>query len=54
MDYYICGNNAEVNEKALDLIREDRHDLLVVYNGNYDSASHKTYPESSCAKRAEG
>ncbi len=52
MDYYICGNNAEVNEKALDLIREDRHDLLVVYNGNYDSASHKTYPESELALNA--
>jgi len=46
MDYYRCETIAEINQKAVELIEKDEHDLIVVYNGNYDSTMHKTGPES--------
>ena len=45
MEYYIFENIAQVNAKTLQLIREDRHDFYVIYNGNYDSLMHKHGPE---------
>ena len=49
MDYYHFpeGDIASVNAKAMELIIEDKHDLIVIYNGNYDSVMHKTGPESA-------
>lgn len=46
MDYFIFPTVEEVNEKALALIDEDIYDLIVIYNGNYDSRMHKFGPES--------
>ncbi len=46
MDYFIFDSIEEVNEKALSLIDEDKYDLIVIYNGNYDSKMHKFAPES--------
>ena len=46
MDYYIYDSPEEVNEKALNLIEEDNHELIVIYNGNYDGRMHKFGPES--------
>ena len=46
MDYFIYPTLAEINAKAAQLILEDRHDLIVVYHGNYDSVMHKHGPES--------
>lgn len=46
MDYFRLETIEEINEKALQLIEEDKYDLLVVYNGNYDSIMHKNGPES--------
>ena len=48
MDYYHfeSGNIEEVNAKAIELILRDEHDLIVIYNGNYDSVMHKKGPES--------
>lgn len=46
MDYYFYPTIGEVNAKAAELILEDTHDLIVVYNGNYDSVMHKHGPES--------
>ena len=46
MDYYILDTIAEVNAKALQLIAEDKYDVICVYNGNYDSLMHKFGPES--------
>ena len=48
MDYYHYeeGGIAEVNAKAMELILRDEHDLIVIYNGNYDSVMHKNGPES--------
>ena len=46
MDYFIYESIEEVNEKALQLIDEDAYELIVIYNGNYDSTMHKFGPES--------
>lgn len=46
MEYFIYDTPEEVNEKALELIDEDRFDLIVIYNGNYDGTMHKFGPES--------
>lgn len=51
MDYYHFddGDIANVNAKATELIIKDSHDLIVIYNGNYDSVMHKNGPESAKA-----
>ncbi len=46
MDYFIYESVEEVNKKALELIDEDKYDLIVIYNGNYDGTMHKFGPES--------
>lgn len=46
MDYFIYDTVEEINLKALELIREDKYDLLVVYNVDYDSTMHKCGPEA--------
>ena len=45
MDYFFFPNIEQVNAKAAELILEDRYDVIVVYNGNYDSALHDFGPE---------
>lgn len=47
MDYFIYGDHHTVNEKAFELIKEDKHDIIVVYNGNYDSTMHGKAPEGA-------
>ena len=46
MDYFIYDTYEEINAKACEIILEDKYDLVVVYNGNYDSLMHKHGPES--------
>lgn len=46
MEYFIYDTPEEVNAKALELIDEDRFDLIVIYNGNYDGRMHRYGPES--------
>ena len=48
MDYYHYedGDITNVNTKAVELILADRHDFILIYNGNYDSVMHKHGPES--------
>lgn len=46
MDYFIFDTPDEVNAKAEELIRLNRHDLIVVYNGNYDGTMHRYGPEA--------
>ena len=47
MDYFLFPNGGidAVNAKAAELIMKDEHDLIVIYNGNYDSVMHKKAPE---------
>ena len=47
MDYFIYDSVEKVNAKACQLILEDKHDFIAVYNGNYDSFMHKYAPESA-------
>ena len=49
MDYYIYRTIRQVNKKALELVRQDQYDLIVIYNGNYDSRMHAKGPESRSA-----
>ena len=52
IDYYIYDKMEHCNMKALELIEEDRHDMIVLYNGNYDEAMHQKGPESRQALQA--
>ena len=52
MDYFIFDTVDEVNAKAEALIAEDAYDILVIYNGNYDSTMHRYAPESKEALAA--
>lgn len=45
MDYFLYPTMTEVNAKAAELIKEDKYDFIVVYNGNYDSVMHRCGPE---------
>lgn len=47
MEYFIYDTPEEVNKKALELVDEDRFDLIVIYNGNYDGTMHKFGPEAA-------
>lgn len=47
IDYFIYDEIEDVNKKALELIDEDKYDLIVIYNGNYDGIMHKYGPESA-------
>ena len=46
IDYFFYPTVEEVNAKAAELILRDEHDVIVVYNGNYDTVMHKFGPES--------
>lgn len=48
MDYYHfdVGGIAAVNAKTMQVLLEDKHDFILIYNGNYDSVMHKMGPES--------
>lgn len=52
MDYYLFDTVEEINRCAAELIREDKYDLLVIYNGNFDATMHKTGPESAASLAA--
>ena len=47
MDYIVCQTAAQCNEEAMRVIAEDCHDLIVIYNGNYDATMHRWGPESA-------
>lgn len=40
IDYFITESDLEAAEKALKLINEDDYDIIVCYQGNYDSTMH--------------
>ena len=46
MDYIFCATPAECNQHALEILQKDAHDIVVVYNGNYDTQMHRTGTES--------
>lgn len=52
IDYHILPYDAEVEEKALELVRSDACDLLCIYTQEYDDVMHRTGTESPEALRA--
>lgn len=52
IDYYLMPYDSEVIEKSLELIKEDKYDVIEVYNQEYDDVMHRTYPESKRSLRA--
>lgn len=46
IDYYIMPYDGECVEKGLELIKEDKYDMVIVYNMEYDDCMHDTVPES--------
>jgi predicted AlkP superfamily pyrophosphatase or phosphodiesterase len=49
MDYFIYDTHSDCNKKAKELLAENNHDLIVLYNGNYDAVMHRTGTESDDA-----
>ena len=47
IDYFYYPTLDEVNAKASELILEDKHDLICVYNGDYDGTMHRWGPENA-------
>ncbi len=52
MDYIFCDTADECNRRALEAIKADKHDIIVVYNGNYDGTMHKNGPEAEVSLAA--
>ena len=52
IDYFIYKTKEECNEKAFSLIDEDKYDLIVLYNGDYDYYMHRFSPEGKRSLRA--
>ena len=46
MDYFIFDTTDECNKKAMELIEEDKHDFIILYNPNYDNTMHRCGTES--------
>jgi predicted AlkP superfamily pyrophosphatase or phosphodiesterase len=52
IDYFILSSDEEANAKAEELIKEDKYDVLVVYNLEYDTVMHLSSPEAPDALAA--
>lgn len=52
VDRFILPYDNEVNVRAAELIRANEHDVVVVYNQEFDDVMHYTYPESRIACEA--
>lgn len=52
MDYFNFPDTRDSIKKAQELIQQDQHDFIVVYNGDYDSTMHRTGTESKAAMEA--
>ena len=44
MDYFIYKSVSECNKKAKELIKEDKYDVIVLYNTDYDYWMHRSSP----------
>lgn len=52
MDYFIYDTVEECNDKALQLIKADEYDFILLYNGNFDGTMHRYGPQSKEAIEA--
>ena len=46
VDYFFYDSIEKLNAKVAELIIRDEHDMIVLYNGNYDYIMHRFGPES--------
>ncbi|MCR5794203.1 MAG: alkaline phosphatase family protein [Solobacterium sp.] len=46
MDYIECETPDECNEKTMQALSEDRYDIILCYNANFDSTMHRWGPEA--------
>lgn len=52
IDYFLTSSDRTATEKALELIASKEYDIIELYNMEYDSVMHATYPESRLALNA--
>ena len=52
MDYFIFKTVKECNDKAAELIKKDKYDLIVLYNTDYDYWMHRSSPTGLFARSA--
>ncbi len=52
IDYYLMKYDDEVVEKALELIAQDKYDVVEVYNQEYDDKMHRSFPTAKYAVEA--
>ncbi|MDE6758114.1 MAG: alkaline phosphatase family protein [Clostridia bacterium] len=52
MDYYIEDYDDTAVAKALELIEQDKYDLICVYNQEFDDVMHRSHPNSKRSQRA--
>lgn len=52
IDYYLMPYDGEVLEKALELIKEDKYDVIEVYQQEYDDKMHRSTPKSRSSRLA--
>jgi len=46
MEYILCDTPQECNDRAMGILEKNEHDLVIVYNANYDSQMHRDGPEA--------
>lgn len=51
-DYFIYPTKQQCNDKAMELLDADAHDMIVLYNGDYDHWMHRFGPEGRRPLRA--
>lgn len=52
IDYFIYDSVSECNRQAHELIRANQHDVIILYNGNYDYIMHRNSPTGFFARKA--
>ena len=52
IDFISCDSDSEVISTAELIIKQNKHDVVCVYNQDYDEIMHRSHPKSFWAKRA--
>jgi len=52
MDYFIYKTVKECNQKAKELIEQDKYDVIILYNTDYDYWMHRVGPKGFLARKA--
>lgn len=52
MDYYFEDYDNEVIARAVEIIKEDKYDFIIVYNQEFDDVMHRSHPDSKRSQKA--